>query len=86
MNIRFSRHAKHRQKLYDISRSDILQILALDHAEEQPLNNRRELISEVFVAKYGWPIFVSYVREPKGITVVTNFPYDRETNYEDILR
>lgn len=86
MKIRFSRHARRRLLLYEISREDILEILKQDGAESQPLNQHRELISDVFVTKYGWPIFLAYTREQKGITVITNFPYDRETNYEDIVR
>lgn len=86
MNIRFSRHARQRLKLYGISRNDILEILAIDKAEEQPLNVKRELISNDFVEKYGWSLFMAYIREPHGITIITNFPYDQETHYEDILR
>ena len=86
MKTQFSRHARHRLKLYEISKDDILEILANDGAESRPLNERRELISDAFVAKYGWPILVTYVREMHGIEVITNFPYDRNTLYEDIIR
>jgi hypothetical protein len=86
VNIQFSRHARQRLKLYGLSRSDILEILAIDNAEEQPINLKRELISDAFVAKYGQPLLVAYIREIGGITVITNFPYDQETQYEDILR
>ena len=84
--IRYSRHAKQRLKLYKIQREHIEAILAADGAENQPLHHRRELIAFNYVAQYGHPLFVAYVRELTGITVVTIFPYDRETNYEDIIR
>jgi hypothetical protein len=86
VNIRFSRHARRRLKLYGISRNDILEILAIDKADQQPLHVKRELISKDFVQKYGWSLLVAYIRETRGITVITNFPYDQETHYEDILR
>ncbi|HET6402989.1 MAG TPA: hypothetical protein VFH95_16530 [Candidatus Kapabacteria bacterium] len=86
MKIEFSRHARQRLKLYGLSRNDILEILAIDKADQQPLNVKRELISNDYVEKYGQPLLVAYIREIGGITVITNFPYDQETNYEDILR
>jgi hypothetical protein len=86
VKIEFSRHARQRLKLYDLSRSDILEILAIDKADEQPLNVKRELISNDYVEKYEQPLLVAYIRETRGITVITNFPYDQETHYEDIIR
>jgi len=86
VKIEFSRHARQRLKLYGLSRNDILEILAIDKADQQPLNVKRELISNDYVEKYGQPLLVVYIREIGGITVITNFPYDQETNYEDILR
>jgi len=86
VKIEFSRHARQRLKLYGLSRNDILEILAIDKADQQPLNVKRELISNDYVEKYGQPLLVAYIREIGGITVITNFPYDQETNYEDILR
>ena len=86
MKILYSRHARQRLKLYEIQKEHVESILLKDGAEQQPLNQRRELIAFDYVAEYGYPLFVGYVRELKGITIVTVFPYDRETNYEDIIR
>jgi len=86
MTIQYSRHARQRLKLYEIQRKHVESILERDGAEQQPLDRRRELIASDYVAEYGYPLFITYVREQSGITVVTVFPYDRETNYEDIVR
>jgi hypothetical protein len=47
---------------------------------------RREFIRFDFVEEYGFPLFIVYMKDGPGFEVITNFPYDKDTNYEDIIR
>ena len=68
MKVKFSRHAKRRGKLYEISESTIEKILAdmdLDNGEH-------ELIRDIAGFKY--PIKIVFSVENNIITVITNYP------------
>ena len=80
MEIRFSRHAKRRAKLYKIQESTILKIL-----EGKELNQgNREIIENVEGLKYPLKIVVTV----KGdiIMVITNYPLKKERGNEGSLR
>ena len=68
MEVKFSRHAKRRAKLYGISETiitDILKTINLHHGEH-------EIIKDVPGFKYPLKIVVSV--EENLITVITNYP------------
>ncbi len=68
MEIRFSRHAKRRAKLYKIPESTILKVL-----EGKKLNQRNhEIIEKVNGFKY--PLKIVVAVEDDIITVITNYP------------
>ncbi|MBI4652078.1 hypothetical protein HY745_12550 [Candidatus Desantisbacteria bacterium] len=68
MNIKFSRHAKRRAKLYDISESIIINILTNMNLSQ----GEHEIIKEVIGFKYPLKIVISV--ENDIITVITNYP------------
>ncbi len=68
MEIKFSRHAKRRAKLYKIPESTILKVL-----ERKELNQRNQEIIE-YVDGFKYPLKIVVAVEDDIITVVTNYP------------
>jgi len=68
MNIRFSRHAKRRAKLYGIAESSVTTILA----NMNLLQGEHEIIKNVPDISYPLKIVVSVEKET--VTVITNYP------------
>lgn len=71
MKVKFSRHAKRRAKLYEISESIIERVLAESELKE----GKHELIKEFNGFKYPIKIVVSV--ENDSVTVITNYPLKR---------
>lgn len=69
MKIKFSRHAKRRAKLYNISESIILRVLANKDLSHQGMN---EIVENVEGFKY--PLKIVVAVEDDVITIVTNYP------------
>ncbi len=72
MDVIFSRHAKRRAKLYEISESTITAILARMNLHQ----GEHEIIKNVSGFKYPLKIVVSV--EKDTITVITNYPVKKE--------
>ena len=68
MNIKFSRHAKRRAKLYGIAESTVTAILASMNLHQ----GEHEIIKDVADIAYPLKIVVSV--EKDTITVITNYP------------
>jgi hypothetical protein len=68
MNIKFSRHAKRRAKLYGIAESTVTDILASMNLHQ----GEHEIIKDVADIVYPLKIVVSV--EKDTITVITNYP------------
>jgi hypothetical protein len=68
MEIKFSRHAKRRAKLYEISETIIMDILMNMNLRQ----GEHEIIKEVLGFKYPLKIVVSV--EEDLMTVITNYP------------
>jgi hypothetical protein len=86
MNIYFTRHARQRLKLYRIDRKEVESILTGAHADQEPVDEAREFVSDAFVRSIGFPLKIAYVRENARVVVKTLYPLDRKTKYEDIVR
>jgi hypothetical protein len=69
MKIKFSRHAKRRAKLYNISESIILRVLGNKDLSHQGMN---EIVENVEGFKY--PLKIVVAVEDDVITIVTNYP------------
>jgi len=69
MKIEFSRHAKRRAKLYNISESVILRVLENKDLSHQGIN---EIVENVEGFKY--PLKIVVAVEADVITIVTNYP------------
>ena len=68
MNIKFSRHAKRRAKLYGIAESSVTTILA----KMNLLQGEHEIVKNVSDISYPLKIVVSV--EKDTVTVITNYP------------
>ncbi|MCB2262817.1 MAG: hypothetical protein LGR52_07755 [Candidatus Thiosymbion ectosymbiont of Robbea hypermnestra] len=79
MNIKFSRHAKRRAKLYKIKAGTIEGILN----DMSFLDGKYELIRNV--TGFGYPIKIVVVVENGVITVVTNYPLKKGRKNENSL-
>lgn len=79
MNIKFSRHAKRRLKLYKISEEVIVKILEKRKMEE----GYYEIVEKVELFKYSLKIVVFVTNDL--ITVVTNYPLKKGRKNENSL-
>ena len=71
MKIKFSRHAKRRGKLYNISEETVEKILE----EKELIQGNQEIIEDVQRFKYPLKIVVSV--EGDLVTVITSYPLKR---------
>jgi hypothetical protein len=79
MEIKFSRHAKRRAKLYNISEEIIRGILE----KKELLEGNQEIIEHVECFKYPLKIVVSV--ENDIVTVITNYPLKKGRKNESLL-
>jgi len=79
MKIKFSRHAKRRAKLYNISEEIIRGILE----KKELLEGNQEIIEHVECFKYPLKIVVSV--ENDIVTVITNYPLKKGRKNESLL-
>ncbi len=78
MNIRFSRHAKRRTKLYGISESMVAGILG----DMNLVSGEHEIIRDV---GQRYPIKIVVTVEKDTCTVITNYPLKKERKNESTL-
>ncbi|PIP76692.1 MAG: hypothetical protein COW85_12875 [Ignavibacteria bacterium CG22_combo_CG10-13_8_21_14_all_37_15] len=72
MEIRFSRHAKRRIKLYELSEIRIKEIIEHNFLKHYTTNEKIEIMSE------GLKIIVK--SDKKGITVITAYPFRKKVS------
>lgn len=77
MNVIFTRHAKRRMKLYNISKSDVINVLKSLKSYE--LNfAKNEVIATV--NKFVYPIKVIFEKKKEGYVIITAYPLKRGRN------
>ena len=77
IEIEFSRHAKRRMALYEISESTVQAIIEGQEKNGWPSLGKYEVIDYQTVSRLGYPIKVVFVREEDRITVITAYPLRR---------
>ena len=70
----FSRHARRRMRLYNISEEDVLSAILHHNPELAFLEGKQEVISKKILSVHGHPIKVVFLVENDIITVVTAYP------------
>ncbi len=73
-NIEYSRHAKRRMKLYNISEESVLSIITQACSENAIEEGKHELISDNIFTEYGHPIKIVFSCEKNKIIVITAYP------------
>jgi hypothetical protein len=79
MKIKFTRHAKRRAKLYQISESIIAEVLG----NRLYQTGRQEIIRKM--EGFPYPIKIIYFVEPDLITVISTYPLKKGLNNESPL-
>ena len=74
MQIRFSRHARRRMKLYDIDETDVEDVVLTKVLGSPGIVGRVEVVEERFENKYRYPLKVVFVVENEQIEIVTAYP------------
>jgi len=75
--IHFSRHAKRRMKLYDLSRDDVAFVITLQNPELDFPEGKNEIISKTKFSRQGYPIKVVFSCASGIITIITAYPLKR---------
>lgn len=70
MEIKFSRHAKRRIKLYELSEIRIKEIIEHNFLKHYTTNEKIEIVSE--------ELKIIMTNEKKGITVITAYPFRKK--------
>jgi hypothetical protein len=71
--IKFSRHAKRRLNLYDISEETISGVIERHIKYSKPEDGKHDVVDEG-VVKYGYPLKAVFSLKEDEITVITAYP------------
>jgi len=77
IEIYFSRHAKRRMRLYNISEEDVQTILRSKKRDAWISDDRNEAIDHEVLSQHGYPIKVVFTLKGDAITVITAYPLKR---------
>lgn len=69
--ITFSRHAKRRLQLYEISEEDIVNIMGNVLNKS---NGQYEVVDSKFINKYKYPLKIIYAIKKHSVTIITAYP------------
>ena len=79
IRIQFSRHARRRMALYEISVPTVQAIVSGQTKAGLVSEGKHEVIDYQSVSRYGYPIKVVFSCEENEITVITAYPLRRGT-------
>ena len=74
LKIQFSRHARRRMKLYNLSEGNVSSVILNHNPELDFPEGKQEIISEKVLSGHGYPIKVVLLVEKDCITVITAYP------------
>jgi hypothetical protein len=77
IRIKFSRHAKRRMAMYDLSEPTVEAIIGGQKRLGGVSEGKNEVIDHETLSKYGYPIKVVFSCEENHITVITAYPLKR---------
>ena len=73
-NIQFSRHAKRRMRLYNLSEDIVITIIQQQKPNFHFSEGRHEIVSDRQFSQKGYPIKVVFASETQKILVITAYP------------
>jgi hypothetical protein len=78
--IEYSRHAKRRMKLYNLSEEDVSSIVKQSGSKTASQQEKNVIVSDNMLSEYGLPVKVVYTCDRDRIVVITAYPLKRRTN------
>ena len=78
----FSRHAKKRLQLYEISEEDIVNIMGNVLNKS---NGQYEIVDSKFTNKYKYPLKIIYAIKNHSVTIITAYPLKKELKNENTV-
>lgn len=76
-NIEYSRHARRRMQLYNISNEDVSSIIEQNSLGFAVQQEKNEIISDNIFSESGYPIKIVFTREREKIVIITAYPLKR---------
>ncbi len=77
IKIKFSRHAKRRMSLYDISESNVKKLIENLGTKNSISSGKNEIIDDQVISGQGYPLKVVFSYEENQITIITAYPLKR---------
>jgi len=71
-DIKFSRHAKRRMKLYGISEEDVLNVLR--NGRKEPSEDERKVFLHDINEKFKYPVKIITTQSDKALVIVSAYP------------
>jgi hypothetical protein len=84
IKIEFSRHAKRRMTLYEISELTVRGIIERQKKDGRISVGKNEVIDYQTVSRHGYPIKVVFSCEENHITVITAYPRKEGRNEDNL--
>ena len=84
ITIKFSRHAKRRMALYEISETTVQAIIENREKDDSFSGGKNEVIDYQMLSRHGYPIKVVFAREEGYLTVITAYPLRRGKNEDNL--
>lgn len=75
--IEYSRHARRRMQLYNISEEDVSSIVEQNSLAFAVQQGKHEIVSDNVFSDYGYPIKIIFTCEGDRIVVITAYPLKR---------
>jgi len=81
--IQYSRHARRRMSLYNISEIDILAVIENHNPKLDFSEGKHEIIGKTVFSQYGYPVKVVFSSERDKIVVITAYPLKKGSKNEN---
>jgi len=83
-DIKFSRHAERRMKLYGISEEDVLNVLK--NGKKETSEDGKLIFLHDIVEKFKYPVKVVTAHSDKGFVIISTYPFIKRRKNESKLR
>ena len=74
MNIKFSRHAKRRLKLYKINENDVISSIKHELSRVKNKIKYEITVNGTYIRRYKYPLKIIFIKKESDIIVITVYP------------
>lgn len=74
MNIKFSRHAKRRLKLYKINENDVINSINRELSRVKNKIKHYIIVNGTYIRRYKYPLKIIFIKKESDIIVITVYP------------